>query len=460
VYHLKNLPNVTVVKEAKCGHENTENKLFLYAVSDQVKVAQPLNQEIAKLFGAGGRDVDKKFENFLELLRISLDNDLESFLEDQEIDSLPENEEEWNVPAPEIPKTPEIVQEELVEPVFPTQQIPRRQYEDDGALHCWPPRSSVSGIKSSNSEQRPQEKALETWPLPEAPPSIKNQLITEKTNHLHKNKAPAESSNVSNEDQTMPASGTGFKQDDSTGNIIAAHPQNRTGTQAQHKQQPPLAPDENVKSSTPNTERDSKRVDTTEPVTGTSEEPKQSSQMLALNLHDTTAYFSNVYSPDMQVTIQDLEFENLPTEDVSLPESFAINENPNKEDIGRWGEMFVYEYLKKQFHNPPDNSTSIEIKWMNEQANSTSPYDIVVREIANGIERTVTYVEVKSTSGNDKEHFEISAPELRFALKQREKLHLYRIFNAGNCNAVIRILRVKNLAAHLEKKTVKIFMIF
>lgn len=453
VYYLKHLPQVAVVQQAKWGHEYQENKIFFYAVSNQVEIAQPLNQEIAKLFGAGGTVVDKKFENFLELLRMNLENDLESFLLNQDVDSLPEEEEIWYVPAPEVPKTPEIVEEEILEPIFPTEKASSREYENDGTLHCWPPRGPVTGVKSksSPSDNRPQEKALEMWPEPEAPSSLKNQMTNEESLPLQKNKRPAESYNDDNDGRTTTA-GAVFIDVGAEGKGLVSNLGNDSQQSRSVKdQQKAVEPDGSVQKETTNPQV----ADKASAVTGPLEQSEHVSHLL--DSVQAESFSTAIFTPDMQVTVQDLEFDNLPTEDISLPDMFALNQNPNKEAIGRWGEQFVYEYLKCSQNQGEDSVVITDIKWMNKQQNSVSPYDIEIREKRNGADETITFIEVKSTSGEEKDHFEISAAELRFALEQKDKLHLYRVFNAGSKESV-RIQRAMNLAAHLENKSVKLFM--
>ena len=102
---------------------------------------------------------------------------------------------------------------------------------------------------------------------------------------------------------------------------------------------------------------------------------------------------------------------------------------------------------------------------MKENGNTAAPYDFEIRQRRlNGVEEdentntVITYVEVKTTSSDQKEFFEISVPELQFALAKQEALHLYRVFNAGKPDH-LRIRRLRNLAAQLEMKNVKLWMV-
>ena len=149
--------------------------------------------------------------------------------------------------------------------------------------------------------------------------------------------------------------------------------------------------------------------------------------------------------------------------DLKVLNGIQLGENPNSEEVGRWGEGCVYEFLRKQVKVFP-SAENVDIIWLNEEANTTAPYDIEIRRHITGVNQeaesktVITYIEVKTTSSDQKEFFEISVPELRFALEKKEALHLYRVFNAGKPGC-LRIRRLKNLASHLEKKNVKLFMV-
>ena len=152
------------------------------------------------------------------------------------------------------------------------------------------------------------------------------------------------------------------------------------------------------------------------------------------------------------------EFEELPTRHLPLPNGLVLQDGGNKDDVGRWGEMFVFEYLKKQ-KELAGADMNIDIEWMNEAGNTTAPYDFVVRRDVAGTSGSVaTFIEVKSTRSQQKETFEISCQELALAIKEREAFHVYRVFGAG-APGCIRLLRIRNLARQLDNKTVKLCMV-
>ena len=101
-----------------------------------------------------------------------------------------------------------------------------------------------------------------------------------------------------------------------------------------------------------------------------------------------------------------------------------------KEEIGRWGERLVFEYLKRKY---PEKH--IEVYWLNENCESGKPYDILVVE---GEDKK--YIEVKSTTTDNREWFIVTENEWEFMLEKGEKFHIYRVYNAGTKRAKIEII--------------------
>ena len=99
-----------------------------------------------------------------------------------------------------------------------------------------------------------------------------------------------------------------------------------------------------------------------------------------------------------------------------------------------------------------------EINWVNQAHESGLPYDFLVKlkDPQTG-ELTEMYIEVKATKSNQKALFEISSQEIKFAQEMKENFHLYRVFNAGDMNAV-RLSRLENLAQKLYEQKVKLFL--
>lgn len=68
---------------------------------------------------------------------------------------------------------------------------------------------------------------------------------------------------------------------------------------------------------------------------------------------------------------------------------------------------------QKHFHQTPWSCVlphaGITVDWVNEREERGQPYDIVLRDAAS--DEVVTYVEVKATTGADKELFEVSSSQ-------------------------------------------------
>ena len=91
----------------------------------------------------------------------------------------------------------------------------------------------------------------------------------------------------------------------------------------------------------------------------------------------------------------------------------------SKEAVGRWGECFVYNYLK-HLKVLPNGVKITEVQWVNEETETGDPYDLtIVTET-----QEIWYVEVKATSSTNKELIPISWREIKFALVQKTVLYL------------------------------------
>lgn len=462
VYRLKLQPEVTIAQEIKYSFENVGQTLHFYAVQQQSKSIESLNKAITKLFIDAGDSVI--FSLFLSSLSNKLGNGLEDFLEEHDAFQLPENEEVWFIPEPEIPKTPEPeVNEEFLPPPVRRQ----KRSDDDGEMHCWPPRSSVAGVKPSVRESNPnKQKADELWPQPDAPESMRNDPQSLEGSRLQS--YIKTSTGYNNTDKTAETDKRkGLKDDSSSSNL--QHPQSSlpfekpTSSPAIQDQTRAnegivdanlIADTREDNNETPVTTPDiSSPVPMPYPSDGTILPSLPDMHQPQCSTPNTTFSSPSVFSPCDQVMLQDLDYEELPSEHiVTLPLNVSLNDSSDKPEIGRWGEELVNEYLKRE---AVQHGIEREIIWMSREDNSTAPFDIQVTSP----DGDVTYIEVKSTSTDHKEYFEISIKELQFALKLRASLHLYRVFNVGSSEAKTRIVRVKNLAEHLERKSVKIFMV-
>ncbi|XP_061196696.1 uncharacterized protein LOC133204972 [Saccostrea echinata] len=135
-----------------------------------------------------------------------------------------------------------------------------------------------------------------------------------------------------------------------------------------------------------------------------------------------------------------------------IPLDLDLDES-NLQEIGRWGEHLVHQYLLEQQEGDRD---IIEVKWCNKENEQGTPYDFELsRQTEDGVVKT--FIEVKTTLTDDKDVFEISSQQIQFAQEQRENFHIYRVFNAGDVERV-RLVRIDNLCLRLDQKQVRLWM--
>ena len=128
------------------------------------------------------------------------------------------------------------------------------------------------------------------------------------------------------------------------------------------------------------------------------------------------------------------------------------------EAIGTWGEQLVHSFLCHWRDGDAAGRPS-EVTWCNQQAESGQPYDfkLAFPAAGAGAEPEVVYVEVKSTVKRDKAFIHMSANELDFALKERERYHMLRVYSVGDAQNV-RLCRIRNLAQKLHAKDLELFL--
>lgn len=105
--------------------------------------------------------------------------------------------------------------------------------------------------------------------------------------------------------------------------------------------------------------------------------------------------------------------------------------------VGRWGERFVYNYLKSVLGRRGCISAGAKVRWVNEASESGLSYDICVDD-ASGV--TIKYVEVKATRGSGQHAFEVSHAEWAFAQQHGSQYAIYRVHNAGSSSISLSIV--------------------
>lgn len=137
------------------------------------------------------------------------------------------------------------------------------------------------------------------------------------------------------------------------------------------------------------------------------------------------------------------------------PSSRTRNPPRNTIDIGRWGEEYAFYCLKnkklKEYKIDEkslfeiDQGYVIKVKgeevfravWVNQHKEVKEGYDIYYRE--NG---ETFYIEVKATTSQTKNWFDITSHEWFYFTQKKDHYHLYRVYNAGKTTA--KYLHIRN----------------
>lgn len=148
--------------------------------------------------------------------------------------------------------------------------------------------------------------------------------------------------------------------------------------------------------------------------------------------------------------------EDTPKDTIGETESEDIkNDKPiSLKKIGRWGEEYVFKYLKERyetygsfeetlsgFRSTKNNSPTVTIIWPNKKTDVQKGYDFLIKENEVAIE----YIEVKTKTSEEKELIRITGTQWEFARElfnnnHGDKYKLYVVENAGSKNAKIKKL--------------------
>lgn len=124
--------------------------------------------------------------------------------------------------------------------------------------------------------------------------------------------------------------------------------------------------------------------------------------------------------------------------------------------IGTWGEQLVNSFLC-HWRDSGKPGRPAHVLWCNQDGESGQPYDFSLTFGHADGPSGVVYVEVKSTVKKERSFIHLSANELDFALKEKERYHVYRVYSAGDAQHV-RLCRIQNLAQHLYTKDLALYL--
>ncbi|XP_035259283.1 protein NO VEIN isoform X1 [Anguilla anguilla] len=460
-----------------------DNKEF-YIQKDHLTAKLDISREMAKLFITDSK-YGKELQIFLLELLTSLDDKdaLKSFLRENDIKDLPDSEEKWEVPEP-LEMKPEL-------PVFSGFQFSRstsvageerREEQGDGerTLASWPPNSSFHKTQGGHTAQA-VEAVMKMWPPP-APPAPADRETT-----------PGLGCDGRAEDSQRREQGHAYPQGSKpSGNTPPSADKNHeTGTRmAQYSDTMSLEANESCGAVA--------KSDVTKP-----EERKSEAGRPDTNSHYQYQHAENTVAPEHQTprsshppnhkeaAVPDVVVSNSFQGNGIVPRPPLVLDNPvwakqlppqavledlvldcwrpktvvfaeDKEDtgsIGEWGEQLVNAFFTHwKESGSPDGPR--EVTWYNSSGESGQPCDFKIVFAADGQGMDgchEVFVEVKSTVKPDKHFIHLSANELDLALKEKERYHIYRVYNAGDSQNV-RLCRIKNVAQHLHSKELELFL--
>uniref|UniRef100_A0A8C4R3G4 Protein NO VEIN C-terminal domain-containing protein n=2 Tax=Eptatretus burgeri TaxID=7764 RepID=A0A8C4R3G4_EPTBU len=443
--------------------------------------------ELSKFFSQNNKECQKDLDYFLHLLTSMLrDKDKERlrlFLQTNEVVDLPQEEPQWEVPKPIIMsavqgkyQTPkEVSQHQVATPAENGEEN-----EPPTTLQSWPPRSGFGKSNPSNlSLPEAVENVIRMWPPP-APSSDMTLSGTERSSDIH-----------SRTDQI----GAFIKSD---GERQLHHDQLHSVSKNTYETHRP-----NSAMGVPNEETCSRKPGSSASSISSSAEPNgdtvhtdaKVSEMRTLvegadSLHKgitssstgadvngtrndgsgkprSTASIDTaprvLTDPIWNVpNLENKVFEQLPFERnqemKDVLNNALVSSNHEFENVGLWGECFVQAYLLQWKKDGPDPRPT-KVEWANEKGESGWPFDFAITFQADESlsNKSVLYIEVKSTVHCDKTYFEISPQELELANDKGESYQLYRVYSACNIEKAC-IHRIRNLAGQLRTKDLQLFV--
>nr|XP_020442679.1 uncharacterized protein LOC109952134 isoform X2 [Monopterus albus] len=453
----------------------------LYIQKDHLSAKLEICRELVKLFCTESNH-RKELMTFLSFLIGSLSDPgaLKRFLNKEDIRELPGDEEQWEVPEP--PK-PEIIQERVLSRSFSSisssEEQPRPAQEDgEQTLVCWPPRASIlntGGSRAGHPDGGVVEAVMKMWPPP-APP---------KDRDPEKEVTPKGGSHV------LPPNPSSHEGNQPLKNSSSSRPPEQPVPQKvlSHPGKPNLAAVTTNINTTPQPPELSQQSETAESDRAVKEEesltaprPKQSDPsakpaetasdraapnslitpeavVLPSTFQGTTASAETQRPPlsldfplrkPPQATLEDMELT------CQKPTTVTLSDDPmDVAAIGEWGEQLVNSFLC-HWRDSDHPARPTQFLWCNQSGESGQPYDFKLT-FGPGGGLGVVYVEVKSTKKKERSFIHLSVNELDFALKEKERYHIYRVYSAGDALNV-RLCRIQNLAQHLHTKDLELYL--
>ncbi|KAM3591779.1 uncharacterized protein V6R79_007248 [Siganus canaliculatus] len=439
----------------------------LYIQKDYLSANLDICRELSKLFCSESSH-RKELVSFLSGLITSLSDpgSLRRFLLKEDLGELPSEEEVWEVPEPPKPEmTLERVLSRTVSSSAAPEEPPRSAQEDgEQKLVCWPPRASIQNPGTSHlghGDSGVVDAVMKMWPPPpgptnpvpekdvvhggssqslnssfkaEQPPRISRAAELPGLQRVHPgppDHAAATLNTPRPPDRTQQSETTeADRAEDAEKNPAAPRPPSAAPAESAPTQLPAnslVGPDAVVLSGT------------FQGAAAVTETPRP------LNLDFSGAHWNP------QNTLEDMELN------CQRPQTVVLSEDSmDLTVIGEWGEQLVNSFLC-HWRDGDEAGRPVHVLWCNQSGESGQPYDFKLTFGPAGGPGGVVYVEVKSTIKKEKSFIHLSANELDFALKEKERYHIFRVYSAGDAHSV-RLCRIQNLAQHLHTKDLALYL--
>ncbi|KAM4524399.1 uncharacterized protein PAE49_000724 isoform 2-T3 [Odontesthes bonariensis] len=430
-----------------------------YIQKDHLDAQLDICRELVKLFCA---EIShrKELMHFLSGLITSLSDPkaLSRFLNKEDIKELPSEEEQWEVPEPirrdfNLDRGMSRSYSSISSPEEPARPAPA---DGEQTLACWPPRASIlntGNIRAGQAGSGAVEAVMKMWPPPAGPKDRDPEREVGPRGSSHEGNQPPRSS-IRPADQQRVLSPANTPRPP----VTERSQQSKTteSDSAGGAEEPLTAP------------RPAPSPPSVQPVQAPGDQPPPSSLSVpeAVVLSGTfqgTAAAAETQRPPLnldfplwnkvqpsQATLEDMELTCQKPTTVVLSDDMI-----DVATIGEWGEQLVNSFLC-HWRDSSDPGRPTHVLWCNQSGESGQPYDFKLTFGAAG-PLGVVFVEVKSTIKKEKSFIHLSANELDFALKEKERYHIFRVYSAGDAQNA-RLCRIQNLAQHLHTKDLALYL--
>lgn len=153
-----------------------------------------------------------------------------------------------------------------------------------------------------------------------------------------------------------------------------------------------------------------------------------------------------------------------------------------RDEIGRWGEMYVFDQLQKKYlakypgatieerddgfvlkrKSQQNKKIEVEVTWYNKRGETRNSLDLKLIKRRNGKLDKTCYIEVKTTeAGEDTTTAHFSREQVEKMIEHRREYALYRVYGAGKRNARVGITKdpwgkLKNEELHISSIGIQI----